>query len=162
MENIVISKLEKKDIKEASKLIARLANYTLEQRQDIFVINYENWEQNLLERLSNKDFEIIVAKAKDKIVGVCSAELKHLGDDKVTKVRDILFIEYIIVDDEYKRNKIGTKLLNYMKDFVKANNILSLELTVWGYNKGAIEFYEKNDMKVKRTIYEYKMDGEKK
>ena len=66
MENIVISKLSENDVKEAAALVAKLANYTLEQRQDIFVLNYENWEQNLLERLSNNDYEIVIAKDKNK------------------------------------------------------------------------------------------------
>ena len=68
--------------------------------------------------------------------------------------RKVLFIEYIIVEDKYKRHGIGTALLNNMKNFVKENNISSLELTVWGYNEDAIKFYNKN-LKVKRSIYEY-------
>jgi ribosomal protein S18 acetylase RimI-like enzyme len=103
---------------------------------------------------------MIVAKEDNNIVGTCVAEIKHLGDDEVTKRRDILFIEYIIVKDEYKRLGIGTAMLNHMKEFVKENNISSLELTVWGYNTGAIEFYNKN-LKVKRSIYEYMSDEER-
>ena len=160
MKNIVISKLEIKDVKEASKLVASLADYTLDKRPDIFVPNYENWESNLIDRLDNKDHHMIVAKEENNIVGVCIAEIKHLGDDEVTKRRDILFIEYIVVKDEYKRLGIGTAMLNHMKQFVKTNNISSLELTVWGYNTGAIEFYNKN-LKVKRAIYEYMTDEER-
>ena len=51
-------------------------------------------------------------------------------------------------------------MLNHMKEFVKKNNIPSLELTVWGYNEDAIKFYNKN-LKVKRTIYEYMTDEER-
>ena len=158
MKNIVISKLDSNDVKEAAKLVATLADYTLDKRPDIFVPNYENWEANLTERLDNKDYHMIVAKENNNIVGTCIAEIKHIGDDEVTKVRDILFIEYIVVKDEYKRNGIGTAMLNSMKEFIKANNIPSLELTVWGYNESAIKFYNKN-LKVKRTIYEY-IEGE--
>ena len=160
MKNIVISKLEMEDVKEAAKLVASLADYTLDKRPDIFIPNYENWESNLRERIDSSDYHMIVAKEDNNIVGTCVAEIKHLGDDEVTKRRDILFIEYIIVKDEYKRLGIGTAMLNHMKEFVKENNISSLELTVWGYNTGAIEFYNKN-LKVKRTIYEYMTDEER-
>ncbi len=160
MKNIVISKLEMEDVKEAAKLVASLADYTLDKRPDIFIPNYENWENNLIERLANKDYHMIVAKEDNNIVGTCVAEIKHIGDDEVTKIRDILFIEYIIVKDEYKRNGIGTAMLNHMKQFVKENNILSLELTVWGYNEDAIKFYNKN-LKVKRAIYEYIVNEER-
>ena len=47
MKNIVISKLEMEDVKEAAKLVAYLADYTLDKRPDIFIPNYENWESNL-------------------------------------------------------------------------------------------------------------------
>lgn len=160
MKNIVISKLDKQDIKEAAALVQKLADYTLEKRSDIFVLNYENWEQNLKERIDNNNFELIVAKDEKKIVGVCIAEIKHIGDGEITNYRDILFIEYVVVLDEYKKMGIGSKMLNYMKHFAKQKALASLELTVWGYNKNAIGFYEKNDMKIKRTIYEYMMDGE--
>ena len=160
MKNIVISKLEKVDVKEAAKLVAALADYTLDKRPDIFIPNYENWEENLTERLDNKDYHMIVAKEDNKIVGTCIAEIKHLGDDEITKRRDILFIEYIVVKDEYKRNGIGTAMLNNMKAFIKDNNISSLELTVWGYNEDAIKFYNKN-LNVKRSIYEYMTDEER-
>lgn len=160
MKNIVISKLEIEDVKEAAKLVASLADYTLDKRPDIFIPNYENWESNLRERIESSDYHMIVAKEDNNIVGTCVAEIKHLGDDEVTKRRDILFIEYIIVKDEYKRLGIGTAMLNHMKEFVKENNISSLELTVWGYNEDAIKFYNKN-LKVKRTIYEYMSDEER-
>ena len=160
MKNIVISKLEMEDVKEAAKLVASLADYTLDKRPDIFIPNYENWESNLRERIESSDYHMIVAKEDNNIVGTCVAEIKHLGDDEVTKRRDILFIEYIIVKDEYKRLGIGTSMLNHMKEFVKKNNIPSLELTVWGYNEDAIKFYNKN-LKVKRSIYEYMSDEER-
>ena len=123
MKNIVISKLEMEDVKEAAKLVASLADYTLDKRPDIFIPNYENWESNLRERIENSDYHMIVAKEDNNIVGTCVAEIKHIGDDEVTKIRDILFIEYIIVKDEYKRLGIGTAMLNHMKQFVKTNNI---------------------------------------
>ena len=160
MKNIVISKLEIEDVKEAAKLVASLADYTLDKRPDIFIPNYENWESNLRERIESSDYHMIVAKEDNNIVGTCVAEIKHIGDDEVTKIRDILFIEYIIVKDEYKRLGIGTAMLNHMKEFVKTNNISSLELTVWGYNTGAIKFYNKH-LKVKRSIYEYMSDEER-
>lgn len=160
MKNIVISKLEMEDVKEAAKLVASLADYTLDKRPDIFIPNYEDWESNLRERIESSDYHMIVAKEDNNIVGTCVAEIKHIGDDEVTKIRDILFIEYIVVKDEYKRLGIGTAMLNHMKEFVKENNIPSLELTVWGYNEDAIKFYNKN-LKVKRSIYEYMTDEER-
>lgn len=161
MEKVVVSKLKNEDVIEAAKLIQTLHNTMLQQRRDIFIQKEENWEAYLEEKLDDSNYILLVARIENNVVGVCTAEIKRLGDDESTRVRDVLFIDYIAVRDEYRRNKIGTNLLNEIKDFAKENNISSVELNVWGFNASAIEFYEKNNMKQKRIVYEFFIDKEK-
>ena len=155
MENIVISKLEKKDVKGAAKLIDIVYCDMIQKREEIFIPKKENFEDYLLTRLQDENFVIVVATFEGKLVGVCEAEIKHLGDNIETRIRDILFIDYIAVDEAYKRQGIGTKLLDYMKKVVKEKHIQSLELNVWGFNESAIEFYEACGMTKKRIVYEF-------
>lgn len=155
MDNVIISKLEKQDIFSASELVQLVHNKMMDNRQDIFIPKQENWEEYLKNKLEDNEYELLVARVQDKVVGVCVAEKKHLGDDIETRIRDILFIEYIVVDENYRRCKIGTKLLEKIKDIAKEKNISSVELNVWGFNCSAIEFYENNNMKPKRIVYEY-------
>ena len=161
MENIVISKLDPKHVSEAAQLIIPLYNTMVKERKDIFIPKEEDLEEYLITKLQDSDWIMLVAVSKDNVVGVCTAEIKHCGDNKETRIRDILFIDYIAVDEEYKRRGVGTKLLDEIKSLAKIRNVQTVELNVWGFNTGAIEFYEKNKMKPKRIVYEYLTDKEK-
>ena len=160
MEKVIISKLNKENIPQAAKLIQALHNTVLEKRKDMFLPKEENWEEYLTNKMEDKNFILLVACKENKIVGVCSAEIKHCGDGKETCIRDILFIDYIAVDEQNRRFKIGTKLLDEIKKIAKEEDVSTVELNVWGFNTGAIQFYEKNEMKPKRIVYEYLIDKE--
>lgn len=160
MDRVVISKLIKEDIAHAAKLIQTLHDKQVKIRNDIFISKEENWEDYLESKMLDSSYVVFIAHVDEKVVGVCEAEIKHLGDGQNTKVRDILFIDYIAVDKDYRGCKLGTKLLDEIKSFAKENRISSVELNVWGFNTGAIEFYEKNEMKPKRIVYEYFIDKE--
>lgn len=160
MESVIISKLEKQDIIEAAKLIQSVHDKMVNERKDIFIPKEEDWEEYLESKLDNQDFVLLAARKEDRIVGVCTAEIKHLGDGQSTCIRDILFIDYIAVDEKCRRCKIGTKLLNEIKNIAKERKISTVELNVWGFNTGAIDFYNNNQMKQKRIVYEYLIDKE--
>ena len=53
-------------------------------------------------------------------------------------------IDYIIVDENYRRKGIATKLLNYLET---NNNLYNITLEVRESNIDAIKFYEKNGFK---------------
>ena len=65
------------------------------------------------------------------------------------EIYDRVEIDYILVFDEYRKQGIGTKLLNYFpKD-------ISISLEVKESNRVAINFYEKNGFKVVATREKY-------
>lgn len=160
MKDISIQNLEEKYIKSASILIANLHHTIITKRKDIFRDNKEDWEEYLKQSINSEDYKSIVALAGGEVVGVCVAQVKHCGDGKETNIRDILFIDYISVEENHRRCNIGSKLLDEMKNIAKNIGVGSLELNVWGFNKDAIEFYNKNDMMQKRIVYEYFIDKE--
>ena len=70
-------------------------------------------------------------------------------------VYDLLYdrieIEYIIVEDGYRKKGIGTKLLKELEK----NNIKNITLEVRESNLGAINFYKKNDFKIETIRRNY-------
>ena len=55
---------------------------------------------------------------------------------------DILTIDYIVVDENYRRNGIATKLLKYLEN--KYQNVDNITLEVRESNIEAINFYKNN------------------
>ena len=96
----------------------------------------------------NKDFRnILVYELDNKIIGVLSYLL----------IYDRVEIEYIVVDTEYKRKGIGSKLLNA----INLDNIKNITLEVRESNKEAINFYKNNgfDIVTIRKNYYNNEDG---
>jgi len=60
-------------------------------------------------------------------------------------IYDRIEIEYIIVDNKYRRLGIATKLLNYLE--TNNENIDNITLEVRESNNNAIKFYKKNGFK---------------
>ena len=58
-----------------------------------------------------------------------------------------LYLEDIFVLEEYRRQGVGKKMFNYLKEIAKLEGCGRIEFTVLKWNKSAQEFYEKNKAK---------------
>lgn len=58
-----------------------------------------------------------------------------------------LFLEDIFVLDEYRRQGVGKKMFDFLKETAKREGCGRIEFTVLKWNKLAQEFYEKNGAK---------------
>lgn len=94
----------------------------------------ESWsEQNYKESLKNPNYNILVAKLDDKIVGFIS--MYHAADEG--------YICNIAVEKNFRKCGIGTCLINEAVAHSKNKNLKFLTLEVRESNMGAIKFYEK-------------------
>ncbi|MBR3362701.1 MAG: GNAT family N-acetyltransferase [Bacilli bacterium] len=64
-------------------------------------------------------------------------------------------INYIVVKEEKRRKKIGTKLLEHALNIMKLKNIKTVSLEVNTTNKAAIKFYEKQGFKIESIRKKY-------
>ena len=119
-----------KDIEEVNKLLKEL-NYEIEEKS------------------FNNDFLKVLIYEDNGIKGVL------VYQDLI----DILTIDYIIVENTYRKLGIGTKLLSFLEK--KYKNINNITLEVRESNKIAIDFYKNNGYKevTKRKHYYKDEDG---
>ena len=81
-------------------------------------------------------------------IGVYSHYVGYYIDEEVVGFLnyDLIYdrseIEYIYVNDEYRKNKIGTKLVEYLVKECKVNNVDNITLEVRKSNNNAILFYK--------------------
>lgn len=94
----------------------------------------ENWsEKNYKESLENPNYNILVAKFDNKIVGFIS--MYHASNEG--------YICNIAVEKNHRKHGIGTALISETIEYSKSKNLKFLTLEVRESNAGAIKFYEK-------------------
>lgn len=137
--NITIRKTEPKDYPAVLELIKELALF---ERAPEKVTNTVELMQE-----ENHYFQSLVAEKEDgEIVGMAIYFFAYY-----TWVGKSLYLDDIVVKEQYRGNKIGTKLLDKVIEFGNENNCKRIRWQVLDWNTNAIEFYRK---------YGAKLDGE--
>jgi len=137
--NITIRKTEPKDYPAVLELIKELALF---ERAPEKVTNTVELMQE-----ENHYFHSIVAENEDgEIVGMAIYFFAYY-----TWVGKSLYLDDIVVKEQYRGHKIGTKLLDKVIEFGNENNCKRIRWQVLDWNNDAIEFYRK---------YGAKLDGE--
>ena len=128
--NITIEKLEEKDLKDAINL------YDTNRR---IRTNYDKLLSIYSDIYNNPAYHNIVAKVDGKVVGLATIIINY---DIVDKLKPFLTIWNFGVKEEYRRNKVGTKMFEYIYQFAKNNNCDLISLIAENDNKVAQAFYE--------------------
>lgn len=152
----MIRELTMDDYNDVYRLIHQVHEIHLENRPDIY--NEGNpCPMGFYERILNQnDFIKCAYIEDDKIIGVLLVE-KQEKSLSILKQRSVYFIDDIVVDKNSRHKGIGKKLYKYLLDKAKENNIDSVELNVWAFNKDAIEFYKSLGMQEMRISFEQKL-----
>lgn len=127
---IIIEKLKKEDLKDAIDIYDKNHNLTT---------NYEKLFSIYDSIVDNPMFHNIVAKVNGEIVGFATIFIHY---DIVEELKPFLTIWNFGVKEEYRRKKVGTKMLAYIEDFAKKNDCIFISLFADSENKNAQSFYE--------------------
>jgi ribosomal protein S18 acetylase RimI-like enzyme len=85
----------------------------------------------------------LVAAIESQVVGLIVAKTSpHSGNLSIRKVK-AMTIEIVAVKSDYRRLKIGLRLIHEVEKYAKRNKFKRLTLNVFEKNKGAIAFYKK-------------------
>ena len=139
------------DLECIDKIAVQVHDCHVDWRPDIFehtdrIIDKEELEEKILKQ------EIFVAKIDGKIVGYILLSSKE-GKKNGYKYRKQLEIEAMGVDEKYRNQGIGFKLLEFEKFFAKENKFTDIRLTVNEENENAIHLYEKVGFKARNIAY---------
>lgn len=129
--NLVIEKLKKEDLKEAINIYD--SNHNLKTNYDKLLSIYESI-------YNNEAYHNIVAKINGEIVGLATIIINY---DIVEELKPFLTIWNFGIKKEFRRQKIGTKMFEYIYEFAKDNNCDFISLIAESDNKIAQAFYEK-------------------
>ncbi len=130
MDNLIIEKLEKKDLKEAVSIYD--TNHNLKTNFQKLLSEYDKIYQN-------PDYHNIVAKLDGKIVGMATIVINH---DIVEELHPFLTVWNLGVHKDYRRQKVGTHLLDYIYNYAKSLGCDFIALIAEKDNISAQKFYE--------------------
>lgn len=124
---------------------------SLENKRDVIEKYLVELDRFLKPSLKERDIDYTLYSdkiEKNAIILVCQNILKEpLGiavaymNDKKTKQA---YLSLLIVNAQYQRNNIGSKLLSQIEELAKANGMNNLKLQVRNYNLNALKFYKKH------------------
>lgn len=127
---IVIEKLKKEDLKEAISIYDN--NYNVTTNMDKLFHTYDQIN-------NNSAYHNIVAKLGDEIVGLATIIINY---DIVEELKPFITVWNFCVKEKYRRNKIGTKMFEYIYQFAKDNDCDFISLTAENNDYIAQSFYE--------------------
>lgn len=148
----MIRKLTINDFEIVESVIAKLHKIHVESRPDFYIENEHPINKMEYKAMLNNQDKISIAYiVDDKIAGVCLATIK----DKIEKS---IYIDDIFVLEDFRHQGIATKLYKQVESI--ANNIGAkrIDLTVWQFNKTAINFYKSLGMKTQRIVLETRLE----
>lgn len=128
---VIIEKLKKEDLKEAINIYDK--NHNVETNYNKLLATYD-------EIYNNPAYHNIIAKVNNEIVGLATIIVNY---DIVEQLRPFLTVWNFGVKEEYRRQKIGTKMFEYIYQFAKQNNCDFISLIAEKDNTIAQSFYEK-------------------
>ena len=101
--------------------------------------------------------EIVVADLEGVIGGY--AVLCHIRkpENPFMFVRDYLDIDEFGVDRSFHRKGVASAMISFIREYAKEKGYSRLELNMWEFNHGALEFYEAAGFVTYRRYMEMKL-----
>jgi ribosomal protein S18 acetylase RimI-like enzyme len=147
---IRLSKATKEDVKDIVKIWAETIDWHSQFDED-FKLDKDgkaNFSFMVSKALYESTQVVYVAKSEERLVGfLFGYTKKHSG---FFRKRVVAHISDIAVDEEFRRQGIGSKLMaKFEKDFARENQADELTLYVHLLNESGVKFYEKLGYSVK-------------
>jgi len=79
-----------------------------------------------------------------KIIGYMKGIYKEIKESDILLYRNMITILDLIIEKEYRNNRIGKEMLKFIEVIAKDKGISSIEIRVYAFNRQANVFYNKN------------------
>ena len=153
---MIIRDLVLSDFDAVNKIFKQLHELHVQHRPDIYREVENPAEANGYiadEVLNDNDLILFGADIDGKIVGICFIVMRTPKNDALVP-RVCAYIDDIAVDENHRRQGIGTALYNEALKRAKERGAQVIQLQVSEFNKAAVDFYKSLGM----IVWEDKME----
>lgn len=153
---IKIRKAEEKDAPKIADMLLSIGELHHNGRPDIYRDSLQKYnEKDIIEILKDSEAPIYVAADEnDSVVGYAFCQIKNVSSSTAFADRKFVYIDDFCVDEKYRKQHIGKKLLNTVTEEARKMGVGSVELNVWEFNENAVRFYESCGFKTQRREME--------
>lgn len=132
--SVSIRTASSEDLSGMVKVLEQLFNI-----EEAFEGDRELQKKGLKLLLEDKSSCLLVAQFEDRIIGMCSGQILI----STAEGGPCLVMENLIVHEEFRGQRIGTRLVERLERFAKSRGISRLQLLADSSNCPALGFYEK-------------------
>lgn len=144
------------DLERVNELRRQVNAVHVAGRPDIFKPGFCREMQEVAgEILQSEDGDIVVAERDGMICGMACVAYVTKAESPYNLERRYYSVEEIAVEETFRRRGIGIQLVEYMKQDARRKGFDRVELDVWEFNEGALEFYEAAGFHTFRRFMEY-------
>jgi ribosomal protein S18 acetylase RimI-like enzyme len=152
---MLIRKALDKDAKEIISLLKEVLEIHASIRPDLFKSGSCKYkEEDILNKLKDKNTPIYVAEEDDKFLGYLLCEIIEINEANRNKMK-VMYIDDIAVKKEFRGKHIGEALFYFVKEEAKRLNCYEITLRIYEGNESAMSFYKKMGMKTQSSYLEY-------
>ena len=134
---------KKEELEKVNLIRKQVSDLHSEGRPDIFYPDFKGEICNCIYDIFNDETKkIIVAVEKAEICGMAIIQEIRKPAGVYQKARDYIEIDQFGVKDTFRRQGVATKLIDFIKEYARAQGFPKLELNMWEFNQDALAFYE--------------------
>ena len=127
--------------------------YRQYHKGDTFVeTNYDGMVKEFDRLSQNEDYKFISAVENGELIGFCSVVINH---DIVEQQKPIIMLWNLRVHPDYRRQKIGQKIMSFIEKFGKEKGVDFIFLGWDADNQSARKFYKKLGYDEDYGFYKY-------
>ncbi len=151
MEIVEYDKIYDEDIK---NLLVELQEYLVDVDYFKFLKMVPEYKEGMfkldMDNIEMYDGKIYLAKENDKIVGLVMGIVNTKDEeDRLTNICDKTgSVMELVISKDIRGNGIGTKLMNKIESYLKSIGCVRVIIEVYGPNKKALNFYQKNGYEI--------------
>lgn len=154
----MIRKATADDINAMAEIYKELHEHHIQIRPDFYRSpDAEFYRTQLAEQLDN----VFVIESGGVIQGYATLFINE-REDCIHIARKRCFVDQFAVKQEFRRQGVGGRLMQFIREYALLNDCMVVELGVWYENYDAVDFYGKNGFVPRTLNLELKLEKEKK
>lgn len=159
MRELSIESIKKEEIKSIISIKKNIHSEFIENLPHIYKESEILYTEKFLSKFfkANTENRIFLARVNNKIAGYAFVEIIRVNVPMMQK-RKYIYIHDIAVDENYRKNGVASRLLEYVEGYGKTIGADRVELAVHLFSKSAISLYEKKGYTPRTLRMEKKLD----